>query len=222
MRQNDPIAITISRQLGSGGALLGKKLALNLNFLYLDREIIKEVAKKLKTCEENIEFCDEKITPVWRTITRAYSFNEFGVYVPPEVVFPSDEEVFKVQSEIITSIVKNRSIVVIGRAASYILKNHPQHVSIFLHSDYNSRLERVKKIYNLTESKAKKLIYVTDKSRSHYIKVHTKQDMFELQNYDLSIDTASIGINGAKDLITSYLKIRFGNNFLSCPNSINE
>jgi len=70
MEKELPLVITISRQLGSGGALLGQKLAEKMKMLYLDREIIKEVAEKLGILTEDIEWRDERIISEWRSIIK--------------------------------------------------------------------------------------------------------------------------------------------------------
>ncbi|MEN8905763.1 MAG: cytidylate kinase-like family protein [Clostridiales bacterium] len=209
MNGNVPISITISKQIGSEGSLLGKKLAKNLNFLYFDSDIIRETAKKLRTHEKNVELFDERIVSIWKNIYKTYNLNKYYTYSHLESYFPSDNEVFKVQSEIIQSISKKQSVIVMGRASFYILRNYQNHVSIFVHSSYPSRVKKVQQYYNISESKAKKLIWINDKKQSNYIKYHTKEDIYDLHNYDLCINTESIGIDNAKEVIISYLKKRF-------------
>jgi CMP/dCMP kinase len=60
MKENSQIVITISRQLGSGGAYIGQQLAKKLNIVYLDREIIRLAAKKLSVLEDELESRDER------------------------------------------------------------------------------------------------------------------------------------------------------------------
>ena len=60
MKENSQIVITISRQLGSGGAYIGQQLAKKLNIFYLDREIIRLAAKKLSVLEDELESRDER------------------------------------------------------------------------------------------------------------------------------------------------------------------
>ena len=60
MDQTSLFVITISRQLGSGGAYLGQQLARNLNIYYADREIISQAAKQFSVLEEELESKEEK------------------------------------------------------------------------------------------------------------------------------------------------------------------
>ena len=61
MKNTSPFAITISRQLGCGGAYVGQQLAKNLKIFYADREIISQAAKQLSVLKEELESCDEKV-----------------------------------------------------------------------------------------------------------------------------------------------------------------
>ena len=55
MKTTSPFVITISRQLGAGGAYIGKQLAKNLNIFYADRQIINEAANQLKILEDDLK-----------------------------------------------------------------------------------------------------------------------------------------------------------------------
>ena len=59
MTEKSPIVITISRQMGSGGAYIGQQLAKKLRILYLDREIVSQAAKQLSVLEEDLESRDD-------------------------------------------------------------------------------------------------------------------------------------------------------------------
>ena len=144
MKKTSPFVITISRQLGSGGAYIGQQLAKNLNIFYADREIIGQAAKQLSVLNEDLESRDEKILSFWQSFIRSFAIAP-DVYVPPQIIAPTDRGLFKTESEIIARIAKERSAVIIGRCGSYILREHPNHVSIFLHGDITFRKGRIQK-----------------------------------------------------------------------------
>lgn len=209
MTKEMPLAITISRQLGSGGAFLGQRIAEKMNMLYLDREIIKEVADKLGVTAEHLEWRDEKVSSRWQTIINSLAFTQAEFYSPPDLIMPSDKEIFETESEIISKISQKNSVVVIGRCGSYVLKNHPRHISIFLHADMNFRLKRVQEIYKLSEKEALKFIKSVDVSRARYVHEFTKNDMHDVRQYHLSLDTGVLGMDGAEDVIMNYIHTRF-------------
>ena len=111
-------------------------------------------------------------------------------------------------------VAKEKSAVIIGRAASSILRNHPRCVSIFLHADVDYRKKRTRESYNITGDEAEYLNEKIDKQRLKYYKVFTETDMYNACKYDLSINTGELGIEKSEALIMEYLKERFGDELL--------
>ena len=139
MTEASPFVITISRQIGSGGAYLGKRLAARLNVLYLDREIMSQAAKELKMSAEALESRDEKLTPIWQSLLESYVYAASGPYIPPPLNMPTDRELYSTESNIITRIAQQHSAVIVGRGGYYVLRRHPRHLSILLHADITFR-----------------------------------------------------------------------------------
>jgi len=204
-----PLVITISRQLGSGGAFLGQRLADKMKMLYLDREIINKAAEELGALPKNLEWRDERIISKWLSIINSMAYAESALYSPAEYIMPSDKEIFKAESDIILKIANERSAVIIGRGSSYILQNHPKHVSIYLYADVEFRKKRLQEIYGVTSEEAIKYIESTDKMRARYIQELTGHEMNDARQYHLSIDTGVLGLEKAENLIYDYLRTRF-------------
>jgi len=202
------IVITINRQIGSGGKYLGNKLAERLNFLYLDKEIVKEAANDLETYVENLEDSDEKQGSIWKA---ALSFSALGSYeyIPPVGII-LDSEAHKAESNFITRVASEKSAVIIGRGGSYILRNHPRHVSIFVHADLEFRKKQIQELDNISEKEALHLIEKTDKERLKYFKILTGQDMYNTCGYNLTLDTGKLGLEKSATIIMEYMKERFG------------
>lgn len=207
MKKTLPFVITISRQLGSGGAYIGQQLAKNLNIYYADREIISQAAKELSVLEEEIELRDEKMTSFWQSLLEQYNVDFPDTYMAPQIYVPTDHELFEVESEIIKRIVKERSAVIIGRCGSYILREHPNHVNIFLYGDIDSRKVRIQKLYNVSEDTAEKMITKSDAERRNHYHKHTGKDWTDIRQYDISIDTSKIGFDKSAELISKYLEL---------------
>ncbi len=205
-----PLVITISRQLGSGGAFLGHRLAEKMKMLYLDREIINKVSEKLGILPENLEWRDERIISKWQSIINLIAYAESGLYSPAEYIMPPDKEIFKAESDIILKIANERSAVIIGRGSSYILQNHPNHVSIYLHADVEFRKQRLQEIYSVSSKDAIKSMESADKFRARYLHELTGHEMNDARQYHLSIDTGVLGLEKSENLIYDYLRTRFG------------
>ena len=100
MRLTSPFVISISRQLGSGGAYIGQQLAKNLNVFYADREIIGQAAKQFSLLEEDLESLEEKISSFWKSGVESFALNALDTYVPPQIII-TDRTLFKAEKEII-------------------------------------------------------------------------------------------------------------------------
>lgn len=207
MTHHTSLVITISRQLGCGGAFVGKALARTLDIFYADREIIGEAAREFSMLEKDLESRDEKKMSFWQSFIRSLAVAP-DAYVKPRVLPPSDDALFKSESEIIARIARERSAVIIGRCGSYILRDHPNHVSVFLHADRVFRKERLRTLYDLSEDAAEKMIAHSDKERASYHRTVTGQEWTDARRYDLALDTGKLAIDSCVTVILKYLDLR--------------
>lgn len=210
MRESQTFVITINRMLGSGGAYIGQQLAKKLNVLYLDREIVRQVAKELYLPEEEIAQYDEKTTSLWDLLFKKSTLTDSTFYMPPSLLFPNDRLLFDYESKVIERTSNEGSAIIIGRGSSHILRNHPRHISIFLHADDDFRKERVQKIYNLDEKAARKKIVESDKRRNSYYKTFTGNKFSDSKQYTMCLDVSKIGIDGCIEIILKYAEQKFG------------
>ncbi|WP_228447995.1 AAA family ATPase [Sulfurospirillum diekertiae] len=196
--------ITISRQIGSGGAYVGQQLAKKLNFSYVDREIISQAAKEFSMLEEDLESRDEKVPSFWQSFLQS-SICSPDVYLPPQVFVPTEEAIFKVESEIIKGIAKDRSAIIIGRCGSHILRDNPNHISIFLHAESQFRQKRIKALYHLSNIEAHKMLEQSDDERARYHQLLTGKSWSDATQYDLCMNTSKLGIDFSIELIAQIL-----------------
>ncbi len=214
MDENLPLVITISRQLGSGGSYIGQKIAFRLNLLFLDREIIQQAAERLNLDEKDVKQNDERTRFLLSLLTPAageYSFTPPSPYTG-QLINTGDtghrvktSEIQQAEADIILDISKKQSAVIIGRAGNYILRDHPKHISIFLHANKAFRQQRIQDIYTLSEEDAVKLIDSTDKNRAKFVHSFTKHDMTDATQYDLTLDTGVLGLDKAEKIIMDYI-----------------
>lgn len=208
MEKTKSFVITISRQLGCGGAYVGQQLAKKLNIFFADREIISKAAKQLSTLEENLESRDERKLSFWQSFMNTNP-QTGGVYMAPvsPILEFTDDELFTVESNIIKHIASEGSAVLIGRCGFDVLSQHPNHVSVFMHADKEFRNDRIQKLYNQSHSNADKMIEKSDKERAAYCKTFTGKEWADALNYDISIDTSKLGIDNTVEFILNYLKL---------------
>jgi cytidylate kinase len=208
MKQTEPLVITISRDAGSGASYVGHHLAKNLGMGYVDRVIVREAAVQLSVLEKDLESMDEAVPSFWRAfVQNNYFFPD--VYAPPKLMLPSGRELFEVESKIISRIAHEAPAVIVGRCGFHVLREHPNHVRVFLHGHLEFRTERFQKLYQLTRAEAARAIARLDKARNAYCKAFTGRDGIDARNFDLSIDTSRlVDLDQATELILHYVRLR--------------
>jgi len=198
--------ITISRQLGSGGGYIGQQLAKTMGVFFADREIITQAASTLRIREKEVESHEER-SDFWRSIIESYAINTDN-YLPTQLIIPIDKELFDAETDIIERITAERSAVIIGRCSNYILKDHPHHVSVYVHAGEPFRVARIKHLFKVTDVEAERMMHSSDKERSRYNKKYTGIPWTDLRQYDICLDTGKIGMEKSIQLLLTYLSDR--------------
>ena len=203
-----PYSVTISHQLGSGGAYLGEKLADRLGIPFLDRDILKEVARQLNLAEADLEDREERLSSFWQNFTRVTILSDpaFALVVQPYI--PSDSDLFQLECTTIQRIAENRSAVFLGRCGYYVLRDHPRHVSILVTAEQPARTNRLQELYKLSEAKALDLIKINDQERANYIRTLAKQNWLDARHYDLCVNTSAVGWDCAVDLAEKCARVK--------------
>ena len=196
--------ITIGRQYGSGGHDIGKQLAEELNVPFYDKALLERAAKDSGLCQEIFENHDEKPTNsflyslVMDTYSLGYTTSSFSE-------MPLNHKIFLAQFDAIKNIAKEGPCVIVGRCADYALAEFPNVVNVFLHAELQDRIVRIARRHDLTDAKAKDLIIKTDKRRASYYNYYTSKKWGEAAGYDLSLNTATLGIEGTIHMIREFV-----------------
>jgi cytidylate kinase len=188
-----PYSVTISHQLGSGGAFLGEKLANRLGIPFLDRDILKDVAHQLDLAEAELENREERLSSFWQNFTRVTVLSDPAYNLVVQPYIPSDRDFFELECNTIQRIAKKSSAVFFGRCGYYVLRTHPRHVSILVTAGQPARIKRLQDLYKLSEEKALELIKTNDQERANYIHSMTKQNWLDARHFDLCVNTSSVG-----------------------------
>lgn len=175
--------ITIAREYGSGGKLIGQQLAKELNIPFYDQELISLAAKKSDFAEDFIQKTEQK-----KDISFLYN-----LYMSSQEL-PLSEQIFLIQSKIIQELAEKESCVILGRCADYVLKDYENCLRIFIHAPIDDRMKRVKDDYKEEHAHLHSYIHKQDKHRASYYNYLTQNNWGEAQNYHLTINS-SIGIS---------------------------
>ena len=198
--------VVIGRQYGAGGRKLGKKLAEKLNVSYYDKELLSEAAKMMGFSPEIFQKKDEKRPSFIRSML-SFNYGSLNATNSPETL--SDENIYRFQSEVIHSIAKKGSCVIVGRTADYILRNHPNLLSVFINAPLEYRAKLITERNDATNhdeaiEKAKKF----DKNRESYYNYFTNQHWGRADNYHLTFDSSKFSIDQMAEFIVNTLHTR--------------
>lgn len=198
--------ITIGREFGSGGHEIGMKLAEKLGIKCYDKELLQVAAKESGLCEELFASQDEKPTNsfLYSLVMDTYSLSYSNSYVD----MPINHKVFLAQFDAIKKLAAKESCVIVGRCADYALEDDPFAVSVWIKASLDERIKRIKKLYELNDSKAADLIQKTDKKRASYYNYYSSKKWGEAKSYDLCIDSGLVGIDGAIELILKFIELK--------------
>lgn len=199
--------ITIGRQFGSGGHVVGEQLAKRLGVPYYDKNLLAEAAKDSGICEELFENHDEKPTHslLFSLVT---GMQMRGDAASAYMDMPLNHKIFLAQFDAIRRIASEGPCVIVGRCADYVLRDKKNAVSIFIKADMPSRMQRVIDRNGVAPEKAEEFIRRADKQRASYYNYYATTTWGDVNNYDLCVDTGKLGIDGAVELIVQYLDLR--------------
>ena len=194
--------ITISRQYGSGGREIGKKLADQLGIPFYDNEIISRAAKDTGFSEAAFESVEDKATNSL-LYSIAMGMNVFTSQDTGFAGLSLDDRIFLAQSNVIRKVAEEGACVIVGRCADYVLKDRKDCLNVFIYADKGFRAERIVKQYGESNIEPEKRLADKDKKRKLNYKYFTERDWGRRENYHLSIDSGFLGIEKAVALIVS-------------------
>lgn len=190
--------ITISRQFGSGGRTIGKMVAEKLQIPYYDKELVDAVAKESGFSHEFIEEIGE-----YASVTSSFLFNIAVSAHPMGLVdtMSVSDKLYVCQTNVIRDLASKGPCVIVGRCADYILKDQPDTLHVFIHADMEHRKERIVRLYGETKQTPEKRLQDKDAKRKTYYRHYTNAVWGDAQNYDLCLDSGSLGVEKCADII---------------------
>jgi cytidylate kinase len=200
--------IAISRQRGTGGAYVGRAVAERLNRLFIDREMLR-VACEYES-ERKAQQASASEAPWWMRLAQSISFGspEYG-YVPPSSEAIYEGELFGIEDRLVQEIADNHPAVIVGRGVAQTMAGKPGVLSVFLHSPDAVRIARVQEIYKTADRRtAEQMVRDSDRDRARFIRALVDRDWTDVRNYDLTFNTASVGLDVTVDLIVRAVEAR--------------
>lgn len=194
----DKFVVTVSREYGSGGRLIGKKLADDLGIGFYDGELLSLVAKESGYTEDFVRRNDQK-----KTQSLLYH-----LYIGSQIL-PASDMIFIAQSRVIKDLYNKESCVIVGRCADYVLRGYSNVINVFITAPLESRIARVRDEYGEQAENYRAYLLKKDKNRIAYYNYFADDAWGKVQTYDISVNS-DIGIDKSADILTDYIKTRLG------------
>lgn len=191
--------ITIGRQFGSGGSEVGEIVARKLGIDYYNDELIMMAAKNSNISTDILKEVDEK-KPTSLLFSLFEKSNE-----KTNLIFPPNDVLFTLQSEVIRALAEERRCVIVGRCADYVLRGRNDVLSVFVHSDTECRINRIMTKRNLDRKEASALISRVDKNRSCYYNYYTNKKWGNKESYGMMLNSGKIGVHTCAEFIAAAL-----------------
>ncbi len=195
--------ITISREFGSGGRELGKRLADALGIPCYDQQIIELVAEKEKLDKTYVANRSEMDIRAFYPTTIARGFCRTN-YVMLQTV-----QVMSAEQEIIRKLAADGDCVIVGRAADVILADLKP-FRIFVCADESAKLARCRSRAeadeNLSDKEILRKCREIDKRRSSYRRMFTDRKWGDASEYEFCINTTDRQIKTLIPALAAYIE----------------
>lgn len=183
--------ITISREYGSGGRVVGQALAERLNLPFYDKGLVKMISEKSGISEQFINDVE-----LYREDAIKYAGYDVSLQLPLTNV------VFQAEAEVINQIVSEGDCIIVGRCADYVLRDRDDVMNVFVYASLDNRIDRITKLYGDKVKNVKSFITKYDKDRAAYYDYYTDKKWGNMRSYHLCVNS-DMGIEASVEIISS-------------------
>ncbi len=199
----EKLIITISREYGSEGYEIGKRVAQRLGAEFFDEQLVELEAKESGL---SVDFIEKHELAMSHGILYDFLTASYAMY---NTDLPPLEKLFAAQTKVIRKIAAEKDIaVIVGRCSDYILYNDPNSFRIFIHANPKYRAERLSKRLGVSTDEALRKMEKTDSARGRYYRHFAGREWGDMKYYNLAIDTEKFGVDASVDLIMEAIELR--------------
>ncbi len=197
------LVITISREYGCGGRIIGKKIAEDLGIAFYDTNLIDMVSKESGLAPEFVRENDQAMDSslLFQMIMQDY-------FSMPEQSLSSQDALYVACSRVIRRLAKEQPCVIVGRGADAILKDNPFCFNVYLYASLDKKLLFCRDNYHQNEEEALKAMQVNDHRRAEHYLHYTGKKINDPKNYHLCLDVGSLKTEAAAQFIEGLVKLR--------------
>ncbi len=183
--------VTISREFGSGGRTVGRKLAEKLGIPCYDAELIQKIAEESGFAADYVEEQSDMSAGGWFST----------LFIDRSNGLTNQDQLWVIQKRVIMDIADQGPCVIVGRCADYILKDSYELLTAFIHADIEFRAKRIVEEYGEREESPVERLKDKDKRRAAYHRFYTDMKWGQAQNYDVCLNSGRLGIDRCVEIL---------------------
>jgi CMP/dCMP kinase len=203
--------LTVSRLYGSGGSEVAAIIARTLGWSLLDNAVVDAVAARMGLSVAEVRDREERVPSLVERLTSAMAMGSQEWASPiAEAKRPTDEQLIEVTRHIIDEAIARGPLVVVGRGTQEMLAERQDTLHVFCYAPRKALIARTMQREGVSAEEAARLVDDTNRQRDQWVRLHWERDRRAHENYDLSVNTERLGIEGSAQLIVSAARMKFG------------
>jgi cytidylate kinase len=194
--------ITISRQFGAGGSEVARRVAEALDWRLVDNDLVDRVAERAGLPPEEVAQRDERapgfVERLIRALTRVPELFPKPAEKVPE---PEEASLVRLTESVVAELAAQGRVVLVGRAGPAVLRGKSDALHIKIVAPLGDRLRTAAERLGLSLQDAEKTLQETDANRARYLKQHYGRDWNDSTNYDMVLNTGTLGLQETAEVI---------------------
>lgn len=201
--------ITITRQFGSLGRPIAKKMSEILGIEYYDRDLVDKAAEQLRLPESVVHEEEETAAP-GQVAPEAPLYLRRMRFPLGKNTSARQDEIFEAQQNIIRFLADKETCIIVGRCSDYILAEKEKALHIYIYAPYEQRVENCVKDLGLELDAARRLIVEVDEARDSYHQHYAGYLPDDKLHKNILIDSSVLGVDGTAEYLADLVKRKFG------------
>jgi cytidylate kinase len=195
--------VTISRQYGSGGSEVAERVARALGWSLFDNAFVDEVAARLGMTPAEVEAREERVPSLAERVAVAMSLGvpEVMPMIGDLAVQPTEERIVEVTRLVMEEALQGGPVVLVGRGAQSMLAARADAIHVYCYAPTPALIAYAIDELGVPPDQAARQVAEVNHQREQYVKRHWHRDWRDLTNYDICVNTARLGLDGAADLV---------------------
>ncbi len=201
--------VTISRMYGSGGSLVARRVAGALGWDLLDNRVVDAVAERLGIARAEVSAHEERVPSLVERLAAALTLSVPEMLPVADTTLPiTEERIVAMTRAVIEEAVQSGDAVLVGRGAQCLLANRPDALHVFCYAPRSALVAFAMSDRGVDHDEAARIVDQTNRARHDYVRQHFHREWRAEENYDLCVNTGTLGIDGAARLIVELARER--------------